>query len=92
MTDVMQKAPADVLDFDIDFTRWLKDSDRIINATSTIEGGTAVVDRTDFGDSLARVWLSGGADGETSLVTTIATTEQGRTKEFCFNLKIRECH
>ncbi|MBD9539924.1 hypothetical protein IB276_10705 [Ensifer sp. ENS04] len=88
----MQKAPADVLDFDIDFSRWLKSADRITSASSTIAGGTASVDRTDFGDSLARVWLSGGADGETSLVTTIVTTEQGRTKEFCFNLKIRECH
>ncbi len=91
MSDVMQKAPADVLDYDIDFALWLKDADRIVSATSTITGSTATVVRTDFTDSTTRVWLSGGGDGEIGLVSTVVTTVEGRTKEFCFNIKIREC-
>ncbi|MCA1490089.1 hypothetical protein I6F11_04045 [Ensifer sp. NBAIM29] len=96
MTDLMQKAPADVLDFDIDFARWLPSGDRIVSATSTIEEVTATmtatVDQTEFTDTIATVWLSGGADGEAGLVKTTITTDLGRTKVFCFNIKIRECH
>ncbi|WP_437416364.1 phage fiber-tail adaptor protein [Sinorhizobium meliloti] len=88
---MMQKAPADVLDFDIDFSRWLREADRITGATSELSGTTATIVRTDFTDSTARVWLADGTDGDSGLVTTTVVTEQGRTKQFCFNIKIREC-
>lgn len=94
MTDVMQKAPADVLDYDIDFARWLPSADRIIAASSTISAVTttmtATVTATEFTDTTATVWLSGGADGETGLVSTVVTTNLGRTKKFAFLIKIRE--
>ncbi|AAL49644.1 unknown [Sinorhizobium phage PBC5] len=87
----MKKAPADTLDYDIDFARWLTAEDRVTGAVSTITGSTAVIDRTDFSDTAAKIWISGGADTENGHVSTIVTTLEGRTKEFCFQLKIREC-
>lgn len=92
MTEVMMKQPADVLDYDIDFIRWMPPLDRITGAVTTIEGGTAVVDSTDFSDTTAKVWLSGGALGDICTVKVTITTQEGRSKQFCFNLKIRECH
>ncbi|MFC3074916.1 phage fiber-tail adaptor protein [Shinella pollutisoli] len=92
MTDVMQKAPADELDYDIDFSRWLKGSDRIIDAETTIAGETSVsVVRTDFADRSVRVWLSGGMAGENGLISVLATTVEDRKKEFCFVIKVRDC-
>lgn len=87
----MTKQPADVLDYDVDFVRWLPPGDRIISALSTIDDATAVIDRTDFSDTAAKVWISGGLDGENGKVSLTIVTLEGRTKQFCFNLKIREC-
>jgi hypothetical protein len=92
MSDVMQKAPADVLDFDVDFSRWLKGADRLVEAVATISGDTDVeVQRTDFADRSARVWLAGGAVGQTGTVSLVVVTVEDRTKEFCFVIKVREC-
>ncbi len=92
MTDVMVKKPADVLDYDVDFARWLPSPDRLSGASSTIANSTAVVDRTEYTDTNAKVWISGGELGETANVTVTVTTQEGRTKQFVFNLKIKECH
>ncbi|OMP69954.1 hypothetical protein BV900_22880 [Agrobacterium tumefaciens] len=88
----MVKKPVDVLDYDIDFARWLPSPDRLSGAASTITNSTAVVDRTEYTDTNAKVWISGGALGETASVTVTVTTHEGRTKQFVFNLKIKECH
>jgi hypothetical protein len=87
----MTKSPADVLDFDIDFARWLTTDDRIVGAVATISGSNATVDRTDHSDTAAKVWVSGGVDGETGHISVVVTTLEERIKEFCFHLKIREC-
>ncbi|MDR6189247.1 hypothetical protein QE372_001515 [Agrobacterium pusense] len=92
MTDVMVKKPADVLDYDVDFARWLPSPDRLSGASSTIANSTAVVDRTEYTDTNAKIWISGGELGETANVTVTVTTQEGRTKQFVFNLKIKECH
>ena len=88
---VQHKAPGDRLDFVVNFDRWLEVGDRLIDATSSIEGGTAIIAETLHDDTAIRVWIEGGADGETNHVTVIATTLQGRTKEACFSLRIRDC-
>ncbi|OCJ67680.1 hypothetical protein A6U97_02875 [Agrobacterium tumefaciens] len=92
MTEVMIKKPADFLDYDVDFARWLPSPDRISAAVATIADSTAIVDRTEHSDTSAKVWISGGVVGETASVTVTVSTQEGRTKQFCFNLKIKECH
>lgn len=88
-----EKAPGDVLDFDIDFSRWLPDGDEVQGATSAISGtGTLAVDSIEWSVDTVKVWLSGGADGEGYVVTVTMTTALGRTKEFCFQLKVKDCH
>ncbi|KQV27841.1 hypothetical protein ASC97_05600 [Rhizobium sp. Root1203] len=87
---VITKAPADVLDYDFDFSRWMPDGDRIATAAAALGGSTALVDRIDTSDTTARVWLSGGQADETAeLAVTISTTE-GRTKIVTVSLRIRE--
>lgn len=85
------KAPADVLDYDADFSIWLSDGDTITNATAAIADSAAAVDHVEFSETAAKVWISGGVDGETAHVTVTATTVDARVKEYCFRLRIREC-
>ncbi|MCL7999984.1 hypothetical protein M8994_17245 [Brucella sp. 21LCYQ03] len=85
------KSPSDVLDYDVSFDEWLTSDDRITGLSSEIEGSTAVVDRYDYTDRTARIWISGGATGDTAQVNLTVLTLQGRTKATCFRLRIKEC-
>lgn len=85
------KRPDDVLDYDADFALWLSDGDTITTATAALTESAAAIDRVEFSETAAKVWVSGGADGETAHITVTATTAEGRVKEYCFKLRIREC-
>ncbi len=91
MSTVMEKKPGELLDYEIDFARWLSESDIIVDASATIDDGTATLDRVVFSESQVQVWIHGGEDGESASVRVSATTEQGRVKEFCFRLRVRDC-
>lgn len=92
MTEIMNKAPADLLDYDVDFQRWLPSDDIVVAAYATITESTAIITQVENSESVARVWISGGAAGETGHVTVKINTRGGRIKETCFKLRIRECH
>lgn len=87
----LTKSPADVLDYDVSFDEWLTDDDRINGLSFTIDGSAAAIDRFDYTDRTARVWVSGGAAGETAHINLTVMTLQGRTKAACFRLRIKEC-
>jgi len=87
--EVMTKDPGDVLDYDVDFTRWLPAGDVVTSAVASIADCTAQIQRTDVSENSVKVWISGGADGEDGTVHVLATTDQGRTKDVPFRLRIR---
>lgn len=71
------KDPAEVLDY-----TWnppLDAGDTIASFTATVSTGTVIKDSAVNTDSAVTVWLSGGADGETSTVALTATTVGNRT-------------
>lgn len=95
--EIKEKAPDDRLDYDFDFKRlgWLEPTDSIVSATvsiSTISGSAspALIDGQDLTATRVKVWVKGGVDGEDYTVKAIATTAEGRQKEACFRLRIRE--
>lgn len=91
LTVNVAKDPADRLDYDVDYgARWLPTGDVIQSATATITGSTATADQVDVSSDAVKVWISGGAAGDTAIVTVRAVTAQGRTKEISFRLRIRE--
>lgn len=90
MRTLRSKRPEDRLDYDVDFGRWLTPGDAIASTTTEISGGAAHIDGHDFTATAVKVWVAGGADGETAHVTVFVTTAQGREKEACFRLRIRE--
>ncbi|SFV31365.1 hypothetical protein SAMN05216456_1318 [Devosia crocina] len=89
MLGVKTKRPNDVLDYDVDIQQaWLEPGDIVDTATAVISGGTAEINNTVVSNGVVRVWVAGGAVGETNTVTITLNTSQGRTKEVAFQLRI----
>lgn len=91
MTVTLTKAPADILDYDVRFYRWLTEGDTIASATATITGEGAAVDQVENSEQTVKVWVSGGTPDETYGVTVLAQTHAGRTKQVCFRIAVKDC-
>jgi len=82
------KDPNAVLDYSIDWTRWLA-GDQIATSVWLVATGLTKVADSRAG-SLATVWLSGGTAGQSYTVTNRITTAGGRTEDRSFVMKIEE--
>lgn len=93
MLGTIIKQPADQLDYDIDYSRWLPDDDTIttVSATIDIEESELEVVSTSVSESTVKVWLAGGRDGSTYKVTVVIATTGGRIKEADFKVRVRDC-
>lgn len=81
-----KKQPADVLDYDIDYTSWMPAGDALLSATAVVDivgAGSLLVDSIVVTPStnIVKLWMSGGVDGVTYKVTVTTITSGGRTKE-----------
>lgn len=88
-----EKQPADVLDYDIDYTTWLPDTDAIASATATVTpAGGMTVDLTLVIENNTRVkiWVSGGVSGTTYKVEITVTTDDGRVKQDEVRFRVKE--
>tara|TARA_B110000503_G_scaffold109251_1_gene163374 strand:- start:454 stop:726 length:273 start_codon:yes stop_codon:yes gene_type:complete len=84
------KQPTERLDYDIDFTYWLPNGDAIIatDAVSTPVGLALTV--TDYDTIIPKVWVAGGEDKNRYVVSVVCVTNQGRTKEVNFQIKVKD--
>lgn len=90
------KQPAEVKDYDIDFSEWLPTGDTI----STYEGEVVcltdeddeelVIDSQSATSTTLKTWLSGGTDGQTYKVTVTVTTAGGRVDQSEFKVKVKD--
>lgn len=87
----MTKRPDERLDYDMDFSRWLSSGDSVVSSVNTISGTGATIESSEISGTSIKLWISGGTDGESYTVTVEATTAQGRVKESCFRLRVRDC-
>lgn len=72
------KAPTDVLDYELNWTRWLG-TDTI--ATSSWEVPVGVTKESESNSTKrAVIWLSGGTTGQSYTLTNTITTAGGRTR------------
>lgn len=88
------KQPADVQDYDVDFQT------EFLSAMADIAPGPAGLvvladagihlDTYSLNNGLAKVWLSGGTDGNSYKVTVTLTTTAGRVKQVEFVIKVKE--
>ena len=83
------KDPNAVLDYSIEWSKWLA-GDQI--QTSTWSVSDPVIQVVDSSNTATRttVWLSGGAAGQSYTVTNRITTSGGRTDDRSFVLQVQD--
>lgn len=90
------KQPNDVIDYDIDYSPWLRAGDTITQTAAKVEcltdaTDTALqIDSVAHGDLYAKVWHSGGTDKQRYKVTVTVTTAGGRVDESEYIVKVKE--
>lgn len=91
MLGTVRKRPDDMLDYDVEFERWLSDDDSITDAVAVASPEGVNVSSVQVFGNVVKVWLSGGSAGDSYAIVVTATTAQGRVKEIQFNLRVTEC-
>ena len=92
-----EKQPAEVKDYDIDYSDWLIPAADTINGITTAVTSetqatpTLVVDYTQLTITLAKLWISGGTVGVQYKITVRMTSAGGRIdeSELIFSIKDR---
>ncbi len=82
------KDPNAVLDYSINWTRWLA-GDQIAASEWIVPSGLTKMADPKTATS-ATVWLSGGTAGQSYIVTNRITTAAGRTEDRSFTIRIEE--
>lgn len=83
------KNPDEVIDYDIDVSRWLGGGDTINDATAEAIGVN--VDAIQIHGTIVKAWLSGGEKNTMSETTITLTTAAGRVKQITLLLRIGAC-
>lgn len=88
--DSVEKQPAEIMSFDIDFSEWLTNrGETAASASAVVAVGITLVSTSLIG-SAVRCRFSGGTTGTTYKCTVTLTTTSGLTKEYDFNIKVKE--
>jgi hypothetical protein len=82
------KDPDAVLDYSIDWSRWLA-GDQVATSSWTLPDGLEKVSDAQT-STKTTVWLRGGTIGESYTVTNRITTSGGRTDDRSFLVKIED--
>ena len=86
------KQPAEVLDYDVDFSSWIPAGDAIISATATVSpsGLTVGAPIIFAAENYVKVWVSSGTSGNTYKVEITATTDDGRVNQVELKFVVKE--
>lgn len=82
------KDPSDVVDYNMSFASLLGSGEAVSTGSATAEGVT--VDSQTISGSTLTVFLSGGTAGKSATITGTITTDQGRTFQRSFYLRIQD--
>lgn len=88
--NIFQKQPADQLDYDLDFSEWLPDTDVITGVVATSSSPELTILAASVYGTTAKIFVAGGLDNATYKVTTTIATQEGRIKEHDFKIRVRD--
>jgi len=88
--DSFYKQPTERLDYDIDFTEWLPNGDAIITTVATCTPAGLTIAITDATTAIPKLWVSYGIDNKSYVISVTCETNQGRTKEVNFKIKVKD--
>ena len=91
------KQPADRLDYDFDYSRWLSTDDELVSAVFLVESlddpaptNPMVITGEVVTPFYAKVWVMGGSTGETYKVSCTVTTTRGRVKQDEIKIRLKD--
>jgi hypothetical protein len=87
---VYLKDPSAVLDYKVDWSPWLQDSEVVTGSAWVSADVTITVDSNSHDNTSATVWLSGGTAGVDYQLTNHITTSMARTDERTITIACRQ--
>lgn len=85
-----EKQPGDTQDYDANYNPYLTGLTDT-GASVDVSADTGItLDSSALVSGVVKVWLSGGVDGETYIITVTLTTTGGRIKQHEFAVKVRD--
>jgi len=85
-----EKQPADVKDYDIDYSQWLTQGDGLSRADVTVDQPGLTVQAVYTSPARVKVWLADGVVGIKHKVTVTAHTDDGRVLQHEFVIKVKD--
>lgn len=89
MTNVFDKDPNAVLDYQWDWSDWLDEGETITVAVITVPAGLTLDSQVDTGATVT-AWLSGGTAGDGYRIICHIETSEGREDDRSIYLRCRE--
>lgn len=83
------KQPADVQDYDIDYSPWLPEGDELTQATVQTPDGITL-DFYIVSNPIVKLWVSGGTAGQSYKFQILGETLLGRVKETELVVRVKE--
>lgn len=83
------KDPDAILDYELDWTLWLED-DVIMTSTWMVPDGLTQPNAATHTQKAAHIWLGGGTEGQSYLITNRITTAGGRQDDRTIQITITE--
>lgn len=88
---VFLKADGDIVDYDIDLSKWLVEGDEVDGATVIYDETSDIQynGKTLFADRV-KLWIGGGTAGQNYEFQVLVDTEAGRRKEVNMIISVQE--
>jgi hypothetical protein len=86
---VGHKDEADTLDFSINWENFFADGDTLDTSTWIVPDGITM-ESDSHSNTLSTIWLSGGTDGSSYVVTNEVTTSGGRTVQASIHIYVND--
>lgn len=94
--ETFDKQPADVKDYDVNFSKWLPIGDTIstysgfVTCLSTPTDTTLIINSQSATSQILKTWIRAGTSGKKYKVTVTIVTAGGRTQQDEFIIKVKD--
>jgi hypothetical protein len=90
MLGLVEKQPVEILDYDVDFRRWLVDDTISAASVEITPAGELMLNTVDTDTTAVKLWLRGGISGTSYKVEVTIETDRGRRGQVEFRIRVKD--
>lgn len=90
MLGLVEKQPVEILDYDVDFRRWLVDDTITAASVKILPAGELLLNTVDIDPTAVKVWLRGGVSGTSYKVEMTIDTDRVRRGQVEFRVRVKD--